>query len=109
MTPTETILFILLALGIFFLRTQRKNILGRAITLIASMLMIFHYSGKLLSVLEYNSFVNEKHEIKLNDNEINWTKSKRWNIKLMNRKYNNTIWLLDPYIDDRIKTLEPIK
>ena len=32
----------------------------------------------------------------------------QWNQDLASFKYQNTLWLIDDYIDDRIDTLEPI-
>ena len=32
-----------------------------------------------------------------------------WNVELAKRKYQNTTWFLDPYIDDRIENVKSIE
>ena len=64
-------------------------------------------------VVERNSFVESLEYARKKGNEIELASITRevseWNKQLASSKYDNTVFLLSNYIDNRIQTLDPIR
>jgi len=117
---TTIILLVLLGIGILLLRNDDYDILGITIVTPVTIMLIFHVICVLLAPYNYNVFVEKRNafEETLKDARQNGSDLERaaiiqnvsqWNIRLAKYKYNNTTFILSPYIDDRIMDLEPIK
>jgi cell division protein FtsW (lipid II flippase) len=117
---TTIILILLLAIGILLLRQYDWETLGITIVTPVTIILIIHVFGLLLAPYSYNVFVEKRNafEQTLKDARENANDLERaaiiqnvsqWNIELAEKKYNNTTFILSPYIDDRIMDLEPIK
>jgi len=117
---TTIILLVLLGIGILLLRNDDYDILGAVITAPVLIILILHVISVLLVPYNYNVFVEKRNSFEetLKDARQNGSDLERaaiiqnvsqWNIKLAEIKYNNTTFILSPYIDDRIMDLEPIK
>lgn len=117
---TTIVLLALLVLGICLITTDDFNILGLIIAFIVSFILLFHVPFILMVEYDYELFVEKRNafEETLKDARENGSDIERaaiiqnvsdWNVKLAAAKYDNTTWLLDQYIDDRVMELEPIK
>jgi len=117
---TTIILLVLLGIGILLLRHDDYDILGAVITTPVTIMLILHVICVLLAPYSYNVFVEKRNafEQTLKDARQNGSDLERaaiiqnvskWNIRLAEHKYNNTTFILSPYIDNRIMDLDPIK
>jgi preprotein translocase subunit SecF len=114
-------LLVLIILSIFIGIITKNSINDFSFSLIIGTLILFIVS--LLVVLtkgyEYNKFKHQKEAIEqtinysrennINENYTVTEKIIEWNSELSKKQYQNTIWILDEYIDDRIMDLKPIK
>ena len=82
--------------------------------------LLMHTLFWLLASYEYNSMVAKRNafqetltEARKNGREIELAAISQniseWNQELASAKYNNTVFLLKDYTDDRIDSLEPIR
>jgi hypothetical protein len=118
------LLFILSVLFIIgFLITKKSynyEILGIIICTLSGLYLLIHITLWSLSSYSFNKFVTEreafvetleyarKDEVKFELISITHDVSE-WNRKLASSKYDNNVFLLKDYVDDRISTLEPIR
>lgn len=118
------ILFILSVLfisGFFILKkSDDYDFLGFVICLITGVYLLLHISLWLLSSYGFNKFVTKRQAFmetldyaRKNKNQFELAsiipKVSEWNQELASSKYDNNVFLLKDYIDDRISTLEPIR
>ena len=117
---TFIILLAILLLSIYLLKHSDYEITGFSLCLITSVLLFFHLIAWSLASISYNSvivqrnaFIATLNEARKNNNPYETAAIVQniaaWNISLAEDKYWNSTWIGDPYIDDRIETLEPIK
>jgi len=111
----------LVAFGIYLSTTDRYDILGIFITVIIGFFtLFFHIPALLLKDYDYNIFVVKRDAFESTLNETRemgrdletaaiLREVSEWNVKLAEKKYDNTTLILGQYIDDRIMNIKPIK
>jgi CBS domain containing-hemolysin-like protein len=118
------ILIILTALLVFgvrlFWKSYSYDFIGIVLAVCAGLYLFFHIVMWALASYNYNimnvkraSFIQTLENTRSTNNPIELaaiTKDiSEWNQELAAEKYNNTVYLLQDYTDDRIMSLEPIK
>lgn len=94
--------------------------LGAIIVLIAGIYLIYHTLFWSLASYDYNKFVTKRKAFvetleyaRKNENQFELASITRevseWNQQLASLKYDNNVFLLKDYIDDRVTSLEPIR
>ena len=116
--------FILLALTILGIVVAIKSYdygcLGTIIALIAGIYLICHTLFWSLASYDYNKFVTKRQAFvetlqyaRKNESQFELASITRevseWNQQLASSKYDNNVFLLKDYVDDRISSLEPIR
>jgi len=112
-------LLAILCLWVFLLNSNYE-FLGIIIACTAWIYWILHIVFWLTSsydyekfVVERNSFVESLEYARKNGNEIELASITRevseWNKQLASSKYDNTVFLLSDYVDNRVQTLDPIR
>jgi hypothetical protein len=116
--------FILLGLTILGIVVTIKSydyeFLGVIIALIAGFYLIFHTLFCSLASYNYNKFVTKRQAFvetlqyaRKNESKFELASITRevseWNQQLASSKYDNNVFLLKDYVDDRISSLEPIR
>jgi len=113
------ILLVIVGLGIWMMNTD-YDILGLIIIFIAGMYLLIHILLWTMASYEYNKFVVKREafaetlkEARKNVNNYELASLSRevsqWNSELAETKYQNKLFFLDVYVDDRFESLEPIK
>ena len=115
------ILSVLFVLGIFIVKKSYDYaILGIIIYVCSGFYLLMHILFWSLASYDYNKFVTKrqafvetlqyarKNESKFELASITCEVSE-WNQQLASSKYDNNVFLLKDYIDDRILSLEPIR
>lgn len=111
--------FLGLGMGLF-IYSNRYGILGGFLITIFGVLFILHVILISISSYEYEQYVVQRdayvstlQESRANGSELETAAVMKgvaeWNIMLASAQYTNSLILLDPYIDDRIDSLKPIK
>ena len=114
------ILVVITAAGVYLTTTWDFAELGFLMILLFGSMLMLHVIlistasyGYGVFVAERDAFEQTLADARSNGNEYELmaiTKEvAKWNVKLAADKYSNTTFFLDPYIDDRIDSLEPIK
>jgi hypothetical protein len=122
------IILLVLAILFFYLGNllhERYDYIGTSIVLVTfgvtfSVWFVFHVIGISMKSYSYNrlvvmreSFVTSLEESRESGRELESASILRevvqFNQRLASQKYNNKIWFLGQYIDDRIENLEPIR
>lgn len=119
-----TIFLILLSitcLGIFITyRSYDYDIVGIIMSFVFGGYLIMHiilwsissYSYEIF-VIKRQAFIETLNYARVNKNSFELASITKdisiWNQKLYEAKYNNKMFLLKDYIDDRVENLEPIK
>lgn len=116
--------FILLGLTIFgivvALKSYDYDLLGGILALIAGIYLILHTLIWSVAGYNYNKFVTKRKAFIETLEYARKNKSKfelasitrevsEWNQQLASLKYDNNVFLLKDYVDDRILSLEPIR
>ena len=114
------ILLVVVILGILLFKKGFSNLLTFMLIVIGSMFLLgsliasgtSSYNFKKFKI-QRDSFEQTLKTARENGNPIETAaivkEVSNWNIELASAKFDNTIFLLDEYIDDRIESLEPIK
>lgn len=115
------ILSVLFVLGIIILKKSYDyEFSGVILSLIASIYLIYHTLLWSLASYDYNKFVTKRKAFietleyaRKNKSQFELVSITRevseWNQQLESSKYDNTVFLLKDYVDDRIMYLEPIR
>jgi len=115
------ILLALTIIGILILeKTYDYDVIGIIMSLIFGLWFIMHIILWATSSYSYNvflvkreSFVKTLESARKNKSQFELTsltiEISNWNQQLASNKYDNTLFLLDDYIDDRIDNLKPIE
>ena len=116
------ILLALLILSLYYADDIRSGVsaLATVVSALAGAFLMLHIVAWSLQEHHHNLFVQKRNafEMTLNNARENDRPLERaaitkkvadWNVELAERKYRNTIWAADPYIDDRINNLKPIE
>ena len=117
---TSIVIIALFILGIYLKGHPWYEFTGFCLTYIFGWVAIFHFAVLLFVKYDYEKFLNKRNafqqtliEARENGREIESAailqNVAEWNIDLAEYQYDNTTWLLDQYIDDRIMSLKPIK
>lgn len=121
---TFIILIILITVGAFIAVKSNEaslfEVIGGSMVISFTFALLFHLAFWLTASYGYNIFFTERtaFEQTLNEARKNGYKYEtaaiikdvgEWNKKLAKAKYNNSIWFFDPYVDDRVEQLQPIK
>ena len=118
-------LFIIL-LGLTFfgilvaIKSYDYEFLGGIVALIAGIYLICHTLFWILASYEYNKFVTKRKAFvetleyaRKNESQFELASITRefseWNQQLASLKYDNNVFLLKDYVDDRVTSLEPIR
>lgn len=116
--------FILLGLTIFGIVVAMKSydyeLLGAIIAFIAGIYLICHTLFWLLASYDYNMFVTKRQAFvetlqyaRKNQSQFELvsitSEVSDWNQQLASSKYDNNVFLLKDYVDDRFTSLEPIR
>ena len=119
---TFGILLAVIVIGIYMAKSyyDDKEFIGTIMIMFGGAFMVMHlvlwltasYNHQIF-VLERNSFEETLNEARNNGKEYEAVaivkEVAEWNKKLATTKYDNNPILLNPYIDDRIESLQPIK
>lgn len=113
-----SVILAVFAIGVWLV-VKFENPLGIAICVVTGFYLVIHIMLWSTASYNYNQFVikragfvntlklaresNEFGEIFSLQREVS-----EWNIELESYKYDNTVWMLKDYIDDRFDKLEPI-
>jgi len=115
------ILLVLTILGIVVaMRSYDFELLGGILALCAGFYLIFHTLFWSLASYDYNKFVTKRQAFvetlqyaRKNESKFELASITRevseWNQQLASSKYDNSVFLLKDYVDDRISSLEPIR
>ncbi len=118
------ILSVLFIIGVVIIKkshwTSDYDMIGFIISMISGIYLILHIVGWSVSSYSYNvflvkrnAFVETLKEARKGKNQFEVaaiTKDvSEWNQKLAEAKYDNNIFLLKDYVDDRVINLQPIK
>ena len=114
------VLVIMLVIGLMLFENYTHETTGFIITLLCILYLMIHFVGVSLCKFEYNKFKIKRDSFertltnaRLNGNEYETATIVRdvakWNECLASQQYNNTLFLLDAYYDDRIMDLKPIE
>lgn len=115
------ILLLIISFGIYLLQSSYQyDILGFTLSFVFGIVLIMHVLFWSVSGYEYNrffakrqAFVETLEYARKNNNQLELASLTRevskWNQDLAELKYNNTVFLLDDYVDDRIMDLKSIK
>jgi hypothetical protein len=116
--------FILLGLTILgtvvAIKSYDYGCLGVIIRLIAGIYLIMHTIFWSIASYDYNQFVTKRQAFvetleyaRENKSQFELASINRevseWNQQLASAKYDNNVFLLKDYVDDRIASLEPIR
>lgn len=116
------ILILIIAAGLLFnyFADYGFSLYGFLMVNIGSVMLIIHIICCSISSYNYDLFVTKRDafELTLNNSRENGNELEaatiirdvsKWNQKLASLKHNNSTLFFDPYIDDRINDLTPIK
>lgn len=115
------ILSVLFVLGIFIVRKSYDyEFFGIIISFCSGVYLLIHILIWSLASYEYNKFVVKRNAFvetleyaRKNESQFELASITRevseWNQQLASLKYNNNVFLLKDYVDDRISSLEPIR
>jgi uncharacterized membrane protein len=115
------ILSVLFLLGIFIVKkTYDYEFLGIIICVCSGVYLLIHLLLWSISSYEYNKFVTERKAFvetleyaRKNESQFELASITRevseWNKQLAALKYDNNVFFLKDYIDDRVMSLEPIR
>lgn len=96
------------------------ELLGGILALFAGIYLICHTLFWSLASYDYNKFVTKRQAFvetlqyaRENESKFELASITRevseWNQQLASSKYDNSVFLLKDYVDDRISSLEPIR
>jgi hypothetical protein len=115
------ILLAILLIGIYIAnKSYNFDLLGIVLSTVSGLYLVMHLLFWALASYDYNLFVEKRNSFvftlessRENKRDLESAAILKeisdWNQELASQKYNNTLFLLDDYIDDRIEYLEPIK
>lgn len=115
------ILSILFVLGIFIVKKNCDyEFFGMIISFCSGFYLLIHILLWSLASYGYNKFVAKRNAFvetleyaRKNESQLELASITRevseWNQQLASSKYDNNIFLLKDYVDDRISSLEPIR
>ncbi len=124
---TTIIALSVLSLGIFLLMWGRKDysrmgaeVSGAIMSLFTLIFLLIHMISIGLSSYNYHVMVKKRDAFELTLKEARESGNEleaaaivkevaEWNVWLANQQYDNTTLFFDPYIDDRIDSLKPIR
>lgn len=115
------ILSVLFVLGIFIVKkSYNYDFFGIIISFCSGLYLLIHILIWSLASYEYNKFVAKRNAFvetleyaRKNESQFELASITRevseWNQQLASLKYDNNVFLLKDYVDDRISSLEPIR
>ena len=114
------ILIVILLIGLYLMSKSITNVTGFLISIFSGAYIIIHVICWITAPYDYNSFVAQReafvetleHSRKsgnVYESATIMTEISQWNQELAKCKYQNTLFFLDDYIDDRIDDLTFIK
>lgn len=117
---TLIILILIIAVGVKLLNSWDFGMLGGLMAMFGSILLLIHLLCWGFASYDYNQFKTQRNAFeqtlksaRANGNQYETAaivkEVAEWNVKLASKKYDNTIWFFDQYVDDRIGSLDPIE
>jgi hypothetical protein len=115
------ILSVLFVLGIFIVKKSYDyEVLGIIICVCSGFYLLMHFLFWSFASYDYNKFVTKRKAFvetleyaRKNESQFELASITRevseWNQQLASSKYDNNVFLLKDYVDDRISSLEPIR